>query len=257
MFEEVWSYRGLIVAYVRAQYRLRYRQSIMGLLWAALPPLATLGVAILVFHKVADVPAGDVPYAILTLSAVAPWSFFASALTFGVPSVVNAQPVVVRMSFPRAVLPLSAIGTSLVDLAVACALYLVVAFAYGHGLPATALWFPALLLVEIVLVTGIVLLGSAINTFARDIRLMVPLAVQLWLFITPVMYPLDSVPTRLRGVYLANPMTGLVESFRRVLAYGQAPTLRFLLPALLGAGVTIVIGSWYFAATEKRFADVI
>ena len=257
MVREVWSYRELVVAYTRAQYRLRYRQSFIGLLWAVVPPLATLGVAVLVFHGVANIQARDVPYPILALSAVAPWSFFASALMFGVPSVATAQPLVTKMAFPRAVLPLSAIGISLLDFAVVCAMYVVFAIAYRHGLAATAAWFPILLVIEIVLVTGIVLLGSALNTFARDVRLIVPLAVQLWLFVTPVMYPLGSVPPRLRGLYLLNPMSGLVESFRRVLAFGQPPTLGLLVPAVVSAAVAFAIGFWYFGATEKRFADVI
>ena len=257
MLRGVWAYRELLVAYVRMHYRLRYRQSFMGVLWALVPPLSTLGVAVLVFHQVADVRARNVPYAIAVLAAVAPWSFFASSLMFGVPSIVYAHPVVTRMPFPRAVLPLAAVGTSLLDFAVACALYVVFAVAYGLGIPATVVWFPVLLVIEVVLVGGIVLLGSALNTFARDVRLAVPLAVQLWLFVTPVMYPLDSVPERLKTLYLVNPMSGLVESFRMVLAYGQAPTVGLLGPALVSAAVAFLAGSWYFGATENRFADII
>ena len=101
------------------------------------------------------------------------------------------------------------------------------------------------------------MLGSAANVFARDIRLAIPLLTQLWLFLTPVMYPLENVEGALRTLYLLNPMTGIVEMFRQILAYGEAPSLDLLLLAVVGALVMLVIGTWYFAATEERFADVI
>ncbi|HWC31677.1 MAG TPA: ABC transporter permease, partial [Actinomycetota bacterium] len=126
-----------------------------------------------------------------------------------------------------------------------------------EGLPLTAFWAPLLVLLEIPLVAGVVLLGSAMNVFARDIRIIVPLFVQFWLLLTPVMYALRDVPQHLRGFYLANPMTGLVESFRDVLIRGVAPSLERLLPTMIGAAVLFVVGVWYFRSTEPRFADVI
>jgi len=114
-----------------------------------------------------------------------------------------------------------------------------------------------ILLIELVLVVGVVLLGSAVNVFARDIRIAIPLLMQLWLFLTPVMYPLESVSGGLRTLYMLNPMTGLVEVFRQILAYGEAPSMSMLLPAAIGALVMLVIGTWYFSVTEERFADVI
>jgi ABC-type polysaccharide/polyol phosphate export permease len=104
---------------------------------------------------------------------------------------------------------------------------------------------------------GIVLLGSAANVFARDIRLAVPLVTQLWLFITPVMYSFDSVPGNLRFLYLLNPMTGLVEVFREVLAFGDPPSIDVLMPSLIGAVGVVLVGAWYFTVTEERFADAI
>jgi ABC-type polysaccharide/polyol phosphate export permease len=111
--------------------------------------------------------------------------------------------------------------------------------------------------VEIVLAAGIVMFLSALNMFARDVKLAIPFVMQLWLFLTPVMYPLDQVPEELRPIYLANPMTGIVESFRDVLVVGVPPSLDLLTPSLIGAAVAFVLGFWYFGATERRFADVI
>ena len=257
MFHRVWAYRDLLRQYVATQYRLRYRQSLIGVAWAVIPTLVTLGVAIIVFHKVANIGTGSVPYPLFTLSALIPWSFFASSMNGGINSISSAQPIVTRLPFPRAILPLSSLGISLIDLSVASGIYVIFTYSYGRGLPLTAVWFPLLVLIEIALVSGLVFLGSALNMFARDLRTLVPLAIQLWLFLTPVMYPLSKVPAQYHDLYLLNPMTGLAESFRRVLVYGQAPQFGLLIPAVVGAAVFLVVGTWYFSVTEARFADVI
>lgn len=256
MIRLVWSHRHLLFSLVRRQYNLRYRQSFAGLAWALVPPLATLGAATLVFNKVIGVQTRG-SYAMFALSALAPWTFFANSLILGVPSVFNAQVMVTRLAFPRAIIPLSTVGISLLDLAISGMTFVVFAYSIGDGLPITALWFPLLVIIEIFFVVGVVLLASALNVFARDVGLAVPLFVQVWFFLTPVVYPLERVPDALRWYYLANPMTGVVESFRRVLVYGQAPDFGLLLTAVLGAVGLLIVGSWYFQATEKRFADVI
>jgi ABC-type polysaccharide/polyol phosphate export permease len=145
----------------------------------------------------------------------------------------------------------------MIDLGITTVVFVAFILVTGAGLPLTALLAPLLLAIEIAFVVGVVLLGSALNVFARDIRLAIPLLVQLWFLLTPVVYPLSDVPAELRWVYLANPMTGLIESFRSVLVYGHAPDAATLAPSIVGAILALVVGTWYFAATEKRFADVI
>jgi lipopolysaccharide transport system permease protein len=256
MLGRIWSHRHLLFALIRRQYHLRYRQSFAGLAWALVPPLATLGAATLVFHNVMGVRT-EAPYELVTLAALAPWTFFANSLIIGVPSVVNAHIMVARLPFPRAILPLSTVGIALLDLAISGSVFVVLAYVVGDGLPPTAAWFPVVVLVEMAFIVGVVLLASALDVFARDIGLAVPLIVQLWFFLTPVVYPLTEVPAPLKGLYLANPMTGVVESSRRVLVEGQAPDFVLLLTAVAGAVAVLLAGVWYFAATESRFADVV
>jgi lipopolysaccharide transport system permease protein len=248
-----------VLSLIRRQFQIRYRQSLVGYTWAILPPLASLFVATVVFHGVIGVKSGKpgVPYTLFTLAALTPWTFFANSLTSGIPSVVASIQMVTRLPFPRAVIPLSSIGTSLIDLAISLVGFILFALITGQGVPLTAMWFPLILVIEVILIAGIVLLGSALNVFARDIRLGVPLLTQLWLFLTPVMYPLDTVKGGLRYLYLLNPMTGLVEVFRQILAYGEQPSIELLLPATVGAVVLLGIGTWYFSSTEERFADAI
>jgi lipopolysaccharide transport system permease protein len=250
--------RDLVLSMVRRQFQIRYRQSLIGLAWALVPPIVTVAAATLVFHEVAHVDTGDVPYPIFAFSALVPWTFLVSSMTGGVMSVVSMQTVLTRIPFLRAALPISMVGLAFVDLAVSAATFVVFSTISGNPLPVTALLFPIPLLVEIVFVTGVVLLLSALNVFARDIKLMLPFFIQLWLFLTPVMYPLASVPSRLRPLYLLNPMTGVVEQFRRiVVSPGTGLEVELMAPAILGALVAFLVGRWYFSATEMRFADVV
>jgi lipopolysaccharide transport system permease protein len=259
LITRLWRYRELVLSLIRRQYQLRYRQSLVGFSWAIIPPLASLFVATVVFHGVIGVQSGKpgVPYTLFTLSALVPWTFFAQSVTAGVPSIVGSMQMVTRLPFPRAAIPFSMIGTSMIDLGISLVGFVLFAVITKAGLPITTLWLPLILLIELVLVVGVVLLGSAVNVFARDIRIAIPLLMQLWLFLTPVMYPLEKVEGALRALYLLNPMTGIVEMFRQILAYGEAPSMNLLLVAAIGALVMLVIGTWYFAVTEERFADVI
>jgi ABC-type polysaccharide/polyol phosphate export permease len=257
MIRRLWSHRDLVVSLIRRQFQLRYRQSVAGVAWAILPPLVTVGAASVVFDLVARVDTGSIPYPLFAFAALTPWTFFASSLTFGVPSVVQSHQMVTRLAFPRAALPISMVGLALVDLAIASVTFVVFVYVTGNSIPLTALWFPVLLLVEMMLVVGVVLLGSALNVFARDVKLAIPLLSQLWLFLTPVLYPLSEVPAGLRPWYQLNPMTGVVESFRSILVYGHAPDWIVLLPSLAGATLLLLMGWWYFSAVEHRFADVI
>jgi lipopolysaccharide transport system permease protein len=258
MLRRTWAHRQLVLTLVRRNYQLRYRQSLVGLAWALVPPLAALGVGTVLFGVIFGVDTGRTSYPVFTMAALVPWTFFANSITQGVPSLVSNLNMVTRLSFPRAAIPLSMVGISLLDLAVAALALVVLALTLGEGLaPAGALWGPVLILVELPLAIGLVLLGSALNVFARDVRLAVPLLVQFWLFLTPVLYPLSRVPAELRNAYLANPMTGLVVSFRRALLLGEAPDLRILWPSLVSAALAFLVGWWYFASTERRLADVI
>jgi lipopolysaccharide transport system permease protein len=254
VLRRLWEHRGLLAALIRRQFQLRYRQSLVGFTWALIPPLATLGVGAILFKAVLEVDTGPAPYQVFAMAALVPWSFFANSVQQGVTSVAQGLGMVTRLAFPRAVLPLSVVGLSFLDLLVAGVAFVVIALVSGTGLPLTALWAPLLLLIEVPLVVGVVLLGSALNVFARDIRLGVPLLIQLWLFLTPVLYRLEG---ELQGLALLNPMTGLVESFRGVLVSGVAPNPMTILPSVIGAMILFVLGWWYFRATEARFADVI
>lgn len=257
MLRDLWHARPLLWALTVRQYQIRYRQSTVGVVWAFLTPLVTLAAATLVFGKVVEVDTGSIPYPLFALSAIVPWTFFASSVNSGVQSISQAQSLITRFAFPRMVLPLSVVGTAFLDLAISLVVFVGYLVVTGTPLPATAALFPVLLLIEVGFVLGVTSLVSATNVFARDVKLVVPFGLQLWLLVTPVMYPLSAVPEDLLPLYRLNPMTGIVESFRDILVYGTLPSLPLLIPSLVGALGLLLLGFWYFGATEKRFADVV
>jgi ABC-type polysaccharide/polyol phosphate export permease len=229
----------------------------VGVTWAIVPPIASLLTGLLVFDAIANVDTGKEKYSVVTMAALVPWTFFATSLANGIPSIVSSSTTLTRIPFPRASLALGNIGISMIDFAISLVIFLIIAYTVGDGLPLTALWFPALFVVELMLVLGVVLVGSALNVFARDIKLGVPLGIQLWMLLTPVLYPLSEAPESLKGFMRANPMTGVVESFRNVLVHGTLPDVGLLWPTMAGAAALLVVGSWYFSAVEPRFADVV
>jgi ABC-type polysaccharide/polyol phosphate export permease len=229
----------------------------VGITWAILPPIATLAAGLLVFKGIAGVDTGKDDYSVVTMAALVPWTFFATSLVNGIPSIVSSSTTLTRLPFPRAALPFGTVGISLVDFGISLGIFVIIVYTMGDGLPLTALWFPALFAIELILVMGVVLVGSALNVFARDIKLGVPLGIQLWMFLTPVLYPLNEVPEGMKSIVRANPMTGVVESFRDVLVYGTAPDAGILWPTIAGAAALLLVGSWYFSAVEPRFADVV
>lgn len=257
MLSRTWSHRDLLVQLVKTQYKLRYRQSFAGFSWAVIGPLATIGAGTLVFHRVAHVGSGRVPYELFVMAGLVPWTFFANSVGQAVTAVSGAQQIVTRLPFPRATLPISLVGLAFLDLAVSAGLFGLLAAVTGTPVGLTALWALPFLALQIAFTIGMALLVSSLNMFARDLRQAVPLGIQLWLFVTPVMYPLSAVPRSLRPWFLVNPMTGFVETIRRALVYGQAPSLSLVLPTVIGTVAALALGWWYFAATESRFADVI
>jgi lipopolysaccharide transport system permease protein len=254
---ELYRHRYLLWMWALREIRVRYKQSILGGAWAILQPVALMIIFSVVFSYFARVPTDGVPYPIFSYTALLPWTLFATAITFGIPSLVNNMNLVTKAHFPREILPIAAVGAALVDFAIACLLFVFMVMVYRVPFHWTLAWVPLLILIQIVLMLGIVLVGSAANVFFRDIRFIVPLGIQLWLYATPVIYPASLVPERLRTLYMLNPMAGLITSYRRVVLHGLSPVPQDLGLAVLVAVVLFAGAYWSFKRVEPQFADVI
>lgn len=253
----LYKHRELLWTWIWRDIRVRYKQSLLGGLWAILQPVSLMLMFTLLFAVLVPLPTGNVPYPIFSYTALLPWTFFATSVTFAVSCLTNNIQLITKIYFPREILPLAAVGTSLLDLVIASVVLIGLMVYYRIPLNLTMLLFPLLLLIQIMLTLGIAFLVSALNVFYRDTRFVVPLVVQLWMYATPVIYPIRLVPERYLPIYLLNPMASLIEGYRSILLYGQMPAGTHL---GMSAGISLllfVLGYVFFKHVEPQFADVI
>jgi lipopolysaccharide transport system permease protein len=250
-------YRDLLWMWIFREIKIRYKQSILGGAWAILQPFVLMIVFTIVFSTFARVPTDGIPYPIFSYSALLPWTLLATSVTFAVSSLVNNMNLLTKIYFPREILPIASIGAALVDFCVASIIFAGLMIYYQIPLHATLIWVPLLLLIQVALIIGISLSLSAINVFYRDIRFVVPLGLQIWLYASPVIYPLTLVPPEYRTLYMLNPMAGLIDSYRRVLLEGINPEPRYLGLAAIFA-ILMCLGAYkFFKRVEWQFADII
>ena len=249
-------YREMLLLWTGRELRSRYRQSILGIGWALVQPLAQMVVLTIVFGLFVKVPSQGLPYPLFVYAGLLPWMLFASSVSSAIPSVMNNMPLVGKIYFPREILPLSAILTRIVDFLIASLIFVGLMIWYQIPVHATLLYVPLLLALQISLALGISLLGAAISVFVRDISFMLPVAMQLWMYATPVIYPITAVPERWRTLYLCNPMVGIIDSYRRVVLFGQAPDLHYLGIATGFTALLCFFSYSYFKKLELSMSDI-
>ncbi|HLJ60336.1 MAG TPA: ABC transporter permease [bacterium] len=255
---ELWAYREVVWAFAERDTRVKYKQAVLGVAWAVLQPLVFLGVFIVVFGRVAHINTGNVPYGALALAALVPWFFVQSSVSFGAQTLLRDSALVRKIYFPREAPVLGAVLSSSLDFCIGLTLVLILEPFLGGRLSwymflAIPLW--AILAVQ---VTGVVMAFSALNVYYRDIRYVIPLAMQLWMYATPVAYPLEVVQGRWRTLYVvANPATGVIDGFHRVLARGLPPDPRLLALSTVEAVAIACVGYWLFKRMEPGFADAV
>lgn len=251
------QYRDLLWLWTLREVQVRYKQSLLGIAWAVLQPLALTIIFTIVFSLLVRVDTGGIPYPIFAYTALVPWTFFATSLSFGIASLVNNMNLVTKIYFPREILPLASIGAAFVDFLVSAVILAGMMLIYRVPPGLVSLWVAPLLLLQIALTVGVVLLGSALLVFFRDVRFVVPLLTQVWMYASPIIYPTSLVPEQYRTLYFLNPMAGIIDGYRRVLLTGEAPQLDAL---ALGSVVTLILliaGFSFFKRSEPVFADLI
>jgi lipopolysaccharide transport system permease protein len=257
-FRELWLYRELLFFLTWRDIKIRYKQTALGALWAILQPFLTMVVFTLIFGRLGklDSQTGGVPYAIWVFAALLPWMFFANAITNSSNSLVGSSNLITKVYFPRVIIPLATVGSGVVDFFMG-ALVLGGMMLYYQVFPTWSIvLLPVLLLGMVLVATGVGMMLSALTVAYRDFRYAVPFMVQIWLFITPVIYGSKMVPEKWRWLIMLNPMTSIVESFRAVFL-GTAIDWTHLGVAFLMAVVIFPAGAAYFRRMERRFADII
>lgn len=254
---ELWDYRELLYFFGWRDIKVRYRQTVMGALWAIIQPLFTMVIFSLFFGRLAGVPSDGLPYPIFSYAALVPWAFFANALTQASNSLVVSANMIKKIYFPRLALPISTVLAGVVDFALAFIVLLGMMLYYGLAPTINALWLPLFLLLALIASLGVSLWLSAMNVQFRDVRYVLPFLTQAWLFVTPIAYPSSLLPEPWRTLYGLNPMAGVVEGFRwALLGTDTAPGPMTAVSAVVALAL-LVSGAFYFRRMEQGFADVL
>jgi lipopolysaccharide transport system permease protein len=254
---ELWRYRDLALQIVLRDITVRYRQTAFGAAWAIMQPLAFMVVFSLFFGQVAGVSSDGLPYPLFSLAALVPWTFFANTLLLSAESLVVNQQLVSKIYFPRIFVPAGVIGAGLVDIAISIVILLIIVLAWGFVPSLAILALPLLIVMVVATALGAGAALSAINVRYRDVRYVVPFAIQMWLFLTPVVYSSNDLSEPWRLLSAINPMAGVVEGFRwAVLDTGNAP-LDLIAISAVSATALLLAGLAYFDRVERAFADLI
>jgi homopolymeric O-antigen transport system permease protein len=251
------QYRDLLYTLSVHRIKVRYKQSVLGTAWAILQPLSLMVIYTVIFSFIARMPSDGAPYAIFAYAALLPWTCFSNALTNATNSLVNHSHLVTKVYFPREILPLTYVIAAIFDFLIASTVFIGLMIYYHVPLTLHALYALPIVTVLMVFTTAMALLFSATQVRFRDIGVAMPLLLQLWMFATPVVYPLSAVPKRLLPIYTLNPMVGLIENFRQVMLYGANPNLRLLGIAALISILLLVAFYIYFKRVEATVADII
>jgi lipopolysaccharide transport system permease protein len=257
-WRERWHYRDLLFFLSWRDILIRYKQTTIGVVWAVLPSLLTLSVFTLVFGKLARLPSGGAPYPILVLAGILPWNLFTSALSQGGQSLVSNSHLISKVYFPRIIVPLSAVIVSLVDFLVSFVILLGLMGWYHWAPPHAFVTLPFFILLAMVTAFAAAIGLSALNVRYRDFRYVVPLIVQVGVYISPVGFSSSMVPAKWRLLYSLNPMVGVIDGFRWAILGTSGPLyLPGLVLSILLVAMLFIAGLRYFRRVEDTFADVI
>jgi lipopolysaccharide transport system permease protein len=251
-----WQRRDLLWHMTVRHLRGQYKQSVLGWAWAVVNPLSLIVILSFVFSTILRFPVpGDIPYPLFLFVGLLPWIFFSTALPSATDSVVGASSLVTKVYFPREILPTAAVFTKLVDLGFGIVILIGLMLYYGHPPEATAVWLPLLFFIHLVFTLGLSYPLAALNLFFHDVRFLVGVALTLWFYLTPIIYPIDVVPEKYELIFDLNPNSLFIRAYRRVLLYGDSPELGKVLIGLAIALATFIIGYYLFKKMERGFAD--
>jgi lipopolysaccharide transport system permease protein len=255
---ELWRHRELLWLVTQREIKVRYKQSALGVVWAVLQPLSLMVVFTVFFSWFARIASDGIPYPLFSYAALLPWTFFSTSLSFAIPSLVVNSHIITKIYFPREIIPLASVLAAFLDFLIASAVFaLLLAF---YRVPPTwnLLFVLPIVIIQIAFTAGVCLLLSAFTVLYRDVRHTLPLVIQVWMFVTPILYPASVVPVRWRGLYFSlNPMASIIDGYRRAVVQGIAPQLKYLLLAAAASALLLWAGYRYFKRLEREFADIV
>jgi len=253
----LWGYTDLLYTLTLFRLKIRYKQSVLGWVWAVLQPLSLMFMYTLIFSRLAKVSSEGVAYPVFVLTALLPWIFFSSSISNAVNGLVSYPALLTKMYFPREIITLSYVAAAIIDFWIAFVLLAGLMAYYQVPLSLKAVYAVPVLVCLWAFATSVALVLSSIQVRFRDVGVGLPLLLQIWMLATPVVYPLGSVPARLHRIILLNPVAGLIENFRRVVLHGQPLDFKLLLFSFVVSFVCLVVAYGYFKSAEAGMADFI
>jgi lipopolysaccharide transport system permease protein len=252
---DVWEYRELLYFFVWRDVKIRYKQTVVGVLWVVLQPLLTMGVFTIFFGRLAKLPSEGLPYPVFYFAALVPWAYFSVSLSTCTNILVGNQHVITKVYFPRLVLPFAAVCTGLLDLGIGFVVMLIITLAYGFRPGFAVLLIPFFVLLAQMTVLAIGLWTSALNALYRDMAAIVPFAVQFLMLASPVAYSSTLVPPRWRALYHLNPMANVIDGFRWAVTGHTHPPGPMLFVSAGLVGILLVSGLMFFQRVEGTVVD--
>ncbi|MDR3567108.1 MAG: ABC transporter permease [Syntrophobacteraceae bacterium] len=252
---ELWEYRDLLYFLTWRDVKVRYKQTAIGVAWVLLQPLALMGIFTLFFGRLAKIPSDGIPYPVFALAGVLPWQLFSRTITDSTDSLITDQRLITKVYFPRLFVPTASSLAALIDFGISMVLLFLFMFFMRTRLEATILWLPVFVMLMVITALGVGYWLAALNVEYRDVMYTVPFLNQVWMFITPVVYPSSLVPARWRLVYGLNPMVSVVEGFRWCLfGVGSGPSPMLFFSAAISLAL-FASGILWFRNRERTFVD--
>ena len=255
--QAVWQSRELLYFLIWRDVKIRYKQTMLGAAWVIIQPLMTMVIFTVIFGQFARIPSDGLPYSIFIYTALLPWQYFSQAISRSSDSLVASAHLITKIYFPRLIIPVSAVLAPLVDFVIAFVVLLGMMAWFGISPYWNALFLPLFLLLALITALAVSLFLSALNVKYRDVRYTVPFLIQVWMYASPVVYPVSIMPAQWRLLYSLNPLVGVIESFRWALLGKGSPDFSIMVVSGTVVVVLLLGGIIYFREMERTFADVI
>ena len=254
--KSLWAYRELLYFLTWRDVKVKYKQTALGAAWAVIQPLFTMIVFSIFFGKLASLPSDGIPYPLFAYAALMPWNFFSNAVNSSGNSLVGSAHLITKVYFPRMIIPAAAVAAGLIDLMIAFGIMIVLMVYYGVGMTWNLLMAPALVAMTALLAAAVGMWTSALNVKYRDIRYALPFAIQLLMFVTPIIYPVSIVPERFRWALSLNPLTGIIEGYRTAFFGRPFDWDALAISAAITFGL-LFYAAYHFKRVERAFADIV
>jgi len=255
-FYEILKYHNLLYNFITRDVKIRYKQTILGFLWAIIQPVCMMIIFSIVFGRLANIPSDNIPYPIFTFTALIPWALFSEGLSRSATGMVTNAGIITKVYFPRLIVPIAGVLSPLVDFSIAFIILLVMMTYYGFVPTLAIIFLPLFIILAIITALAIGLWVSSLNVKYRDFQYTLPFLLQLGLYASPIAYPISMIPEKYHLLYGLNPMVSVIEGFRWALLGTELP----ITETFMSVGVVIIIligGLFYFKRTEQYFADVV